>query len=170
MTKTEYEIVTLPPSQWKEYRDLRLRALTEEPQAFASNYTENALKPDIFWQERLDPVLEHETPWLLFAKKGDKLVGMVGAYTKEEKDTVEIIAVYVVPEERGKGVAKKLMETIIKRIKNNSEIHKILLGLNAQQTSALNLYKKLGFLVVSEEEIIFGDGKKHPYFEMTRRI
>lgn len=40
------QVVTLQPSKWQEYKNLRLLALKEEPQAFGSTYEENAKRPD----------------------------------------------------------------------------------------------------------------------------
>ena len=50
---SEIEIQTLSLSQWQEYKDIRLRSLKTEPQAFLSRYEESASFPDEKWQQRL---------------------------------------------------------------------------------------------------------------------
>ena len=57
------------------YKELRLRALREEPQAFGSSYEANVNKPDSYWVERLNDV-KSGNGWLVFAEINDKLVGM----------------------------------------------------------------------------------------------
>src|SRR5437762_515843 len=102
----DVQTVSLRLSEWRKYKDLRLRALKEEPQAFSSTYEENIKHPDEFWMERLKDS-EGGKQWLVFAKNGEKLVGMVGGIFLDEKDTVYVIAMYVAKEERGKGISKK---------------------------------------------------------------
>ena len=47
------EIVSLLPELWEEYKRLRLRALSTEPQAFGTSYAQAAEYPDEQWQQRL---------------------------------------------------------------------------------------------------------------------
>jgi ribosomal protein S18 acetylase RimI-like enzyme len=164
------EIVTLQRTEWQQYRDLRLRALKEEPQAYASTYRENADKPDSYWTERLDEASSGQTQWLVFAKQGDNLVGMVGAFMKDHTDIVDIIAVYVAKEARGKGIAKKLMNAIMVKIKENKQVRKMRVGVNPEQVPALNLYKSLGFIITKKEKMILGDGKEHDSYDMEKVV
>lgn len=164
------EIITLEPAGWQQYRDLRLRALKEEPQAFAATYEENANKPDEYWMKRLEEANEGKTQWLVFAKQGDKLVGMVGVFVKDKIDTVDIIAVYVAKEARGQGIAKKLMNSIISKIHENKSVKRLLVGVNPEQIPAFNLYKGLGFTIVKKERMILGDGKEHDSYEMEKLL
>lgn len=139
------KVVTLEPNQWKKYKDLRLRALKEEPQAYASSYQDNVKHSGQFWKQRLEDAVKEQTRWLVFAKLEGKLVGMVGASIEKEIDNVHIIAVYVVPEERGKGISKLLMNSILSKVKDNKLIKKITVEVNSEQLPALNLYKNSGF-------------------------
>ena len=160
------EIVVLQPSQWQEYRDLRLKALKEEPQAYVAKYEENVILPDDFWIKRLEEASAEQTQWLLFAKQGNNLVGIVGGFIKEEKNTVLIISLYVTKEMRGQGVAKKLMSQLITKIKLNKLINKLEVGVNPEQTGALHLYRSLGFKIVKQGKEILGDGKEHESYDM----
>lgn len=164
------KIITLEPAAWQLYRDLRLRALKEEPQAFASTYEENANKPDEYWMKRLEEANEGKTQWLVFAKQGDKLIGMVGAFVKDKMDTVDIIAVYVAKEARGQGIAKKLMNSIISKIQKNKSVKRLLVGVNPEQVPAFNLYKGLGFTILKKERMILGDGKEHDSYEIEKVV
>ncbi len=164
------EIITLQPSDWKDYKELRLRALKEEPQAFASTYDENIKLPDEFWQMRLEEALAGESQWLLFARQQDNLVGMAGAFVKDEKDTVHIIAVFVDKKYRGQGISKKLMNNLISAIKQNNEIRRLLVGVNPEQVAALNLYQNIGFKLIKKGKIILGDGKEHENYEMEMLV
>ncbi len=155
----EVEIITLKPSQWKQYKDLRLEALKEEPQAFSSTYDENVIHPDKFWMDRLQDS-QNGKQWLLFAKKGEELVGMVGGIMGDEKDTVLVIAMYVCKEQRGQGISKRLMDSLASEIQKNKTIKKLSLRVSTGQPVALNLYKSLGFEEFKKEKIVLGDGEQ----------
>ena len=53
----EIKIVTLAPEEWQLYKQIRLEALLNEPQAFASSFAEVMERPDSHWQERLIEML-----------------------------------------------------------------------------------------------------------------
>src|SRR5688572_6508502 len=107
------EIITLEPSDWQKYRDLRLRALKEDPQAYGSTYAENAKHPEEFWRQRLEDVRQRDTQWLVFAKLNEEVVGMVGAFAEKEPDNAHVIAVYVAPEARSRGISKQLLNNLL---------------------------------------------------------
>jgi GNAT superfamily N-acetyltransferase len=156
----DIKITSLQPSEWKKYKDLRLRALKEDPQAFSSTYEDNLKLEDKVWKQLLEKSLKGESQWYLFAKKDEQLIGMVGAFTEEEKDTAIVIAMYVVKEQRGKGISKQLMNGIISQVQKNKTIKKISLRVSTGQPVALNLYKGLGFKEFKKEKIILGDGEE----------
>ena len=83
---------------WKDYRDVRLEALREDPQAFGSSYQDNVQKPDSYWQGRLAEAAEGKNSWLLFAKENDRLIGMIGAFQSDDDtkhNTATIISLFV---------------------------------------------------------------------------
>lgn len=159
------EIVSLRPEEWQLYKELRLRALKEEPQAFGSTYEENLNHPDAYWKQRLEDSFKKDTQWLLFARLNNQLIGMIGAYLEKE-DQAEVIAMYVMPETRGKGISKLLMKELIKKIKINNDIKKIIITVNPEQKAALHLYHNVGFQLVSQEKDILGDGKEHKLYKL----
>lgn len=164
------EIVTLQPTGWKIYKDLRLRALKEEAQAFASTYEDNAKYPDEHWMKRLEKAAEEKTQWLVFAKLNGHLVGMVGAFAEKEPDNAYVVAVYVVPEARGKGISKLLLQHLLSRIKTNKQIKKVTLNVNPEQLAAFNLYKHLGFKLIKQYKMIMGDSKEHEVYQLQMNV
>ncbi len=76
--------------------------------------------------------------------------------------------IYVHPEAQGKGVGKKLIDAIEKiAIDNNSE--KLSLNVN-RSNKAQDFYNKVGFEVVSEEDIALEHGYLMEDFVMEKRI
>lgn len=166
------EIVRLPVEQWPAYRELRLEALHESPQAFGSNYQDQQGRPDSFWQGRLVEAAKGEQNWLLFARAGNRLLGMIGA-VREEQDgplaVATIISVYVLPEARGRGVSHRLMQAILDTLKE-AGIQKALLGVVAEQAAALHLYQHFGFTTYHSELHLMGDGVQRTELLMEKLI
>ena len=166
----DIKIIELSPEQWQRYREIRLEALREEPQAFGSAYTDMEQKSPEYWQGRLAEAAQGEKSWLLFAQEGERLIGMIGAFYDETQETARIIAVYVSKAERGVGVGKALMEGILFKISKKIGIRKIALGVNQEQTAAVKLYQRFGFVVTDEKEEMQGDGKKHLGYMMEKKL
>ena len=51
------QIKKLLPERWKEFKELRLFALQNDPLAFGSSYEEEINFPDDFWKNRLKRAL-----------------------------------------------------------------------------------------------------------------
>jgi len=164
------QIVKLMPEEWRAYKDLRLEALLMEPQAFSSRYTDAIQQPDSYWQERLTEVRNGKEFWLLFAKENDRLIGMVGAYCKEESNVVEIISVYVTKSKRGQGVATSLMEAILAEVGSKGIFRKAELAVNADQIQAIALYKHFGFKIIEEKTGVMGNGNSYSEYIMEKKL
>ena len=172
VNQDKIEIITLPVSSWQEYKELRLRALKTEPQAFSSLYEKEIVYPDTKWQQRLQNV-ESGKSWIFFGKLNGKLVAIIGTY-KDEEDMknyqVWIFGAYVDPEARRKGIAKLLMEKMLGELKKHKDITVVKLGVNINQESAKKLYEKFGFRTIKTETVLFGDGLKHEELIMELRF
>lgn len=164
------EILPLPVSEWPAYRQIRLEALHDSPQAFSSTYAGQLARPDSFWQGRLEEAARGEQSWLLFARSGERLVGMIGAFrTEAQADQAEIVSVYVTPEARGQGVASRLMGAILDVLKAKG-FRKVTLGVNASQAAALHLYQRSGFSIVRTENVLMGDNVRYAEHLMEKTL
>ena len=134
------EIKKLPSNRWKDYRDLRLEALKNDPIAFGSSYEEEIKISREKWKKKIKNVL--------FALSDDEPIGMI-VYIFDNKlktrHIANIFGVYVKKEHRGKGIGKKLVENAISLIRKNKNIIKINICVNPKQKSAVKLYEKYGF-------------------------
>jgi ribosomal protein S18 acetylase RimI-like enzyme len=165
------EIIELPVEEWQAYRDLRLRALREDPQAFSTAYAKAAENTEAAWKARLEEARQGEKGWLLFARERDKLVGMIGAYVEDNAtDTATIVSVYVPKEERGKGISVRLMEGILQRISGKPSLKRALLAVNKDQIAAVALYEKFGFRQTGSEPLRMGDGSLAEELTMERPL
>ncbi len=149
----------LPPEKWQEYKALRLRALRDDPHAFSEPFEKAVAYPDERWKQRAAEAYEGKESLIVFARAGEQLVGMVGAFFPPNEISVAyIFGVYVVPEARGKGVAKQLLASLLHELKANPKIVTVKLSVNKEQLAAVKLYESFGFTVVGEENVQLGDG------------
>ncbi len=165
------EILSLPIESWKEYRDLRKRALKEDPGAFSSSYGVAKDQPEEYWQGRLREALEGKKSWLLFARDGGRLCGMIGAFFREDSpERAIIVSVYVPKEERGRGVGARLMQRMLEILTATGRFHTARLGVNVTQEAALRLYIRYGFKEIGREPSTTGDGHTVEQIEMERPL
>lgn len=157
------QIVTLAPEEWQPYRELRLRALATDPQAFGGSYADALQQPASYWQGRLAEAQAdaqgRQHLWLLFAREAERLVGMIGALAGEDPTVVQIIAVYVSPESRGQGLGNLLMTAILAEVAKKGTFTKAILGVNSAQEAAVALYRSFGFDLVREELVTRAGGE-----------
>jgi ribosomal protein S18 acetylase RimI-like enzyme len=164
------EIVHLQLDQWRQYRQIRLEALQNTPQAYSTKFLDMVDQPDSFWLDRLAKAAAKKDSWLLFAKADAKIVGIIGAHLPMNSQRAEIVSVYVTPDYRGKGVSTALMESILNELRQNDMIQRVELEVNQDQSTAVRLYKRFGFEITEEIEGEMGDGCVHIGYVMERKI
>lgn len=156
----------LSQKRWKEYRRLRLRALQAEPLAFGSTYEEELELNEQEWQVRMANAL--------FALDRDRMVGVVVIiyHTKARtKHIANLYGFYVVPERRGQGLGRQLMEAAMEDIRNRGGVRKVMVWVNPGQEAAVSLYESFGFDRVGiVKEDLYYDGKYYDGLVMEKLL
>jgi ribosomal protein S18 acetylase RimI-like enzyme len=133
----------LGPGDAGAFRAQRLQALATAPEAFGASHAEEAARPLSAFAERLAP----PAPSLVFgAFVRDELVGSAGflaATSAKSRHKGTLWGVYVMPEQRGRGFARRLVEAVIA----HAAQHVLILNANVVTTNAVAraLYETLGF-------------------------
>lgn len=98
----------LLPDDWQTLRSLRLAALLDAPEAFASTYESTLARTEEEWRS-------WPAGGVVFAAVvGDEPVGMVaGALMLNDPATAHLIAMWVAPAVRGTGVAESLIDAVV---------------------------------------------------------
>ena len=153
------KIVCLMPEGWREYRNLRLLALTNAPDAFGSTFEEEISRSPESWRSDL----ESSEMKFLFAQEGKRFVGMTGYYRKpltKLHHIVTIFGIYVDETFRGQGVGTQLLDELLLEAKQDHAIKKIKLKMVEDNVAALKLYEHHGFRKVGqlEQELGVADG------------
>ena len=150
------EFSRLAPDDWEKVRDLRLRALRDEPKAFGESPEEADLITEGEWRDRL------EKGTYLFAMKNGEIVGMVSTRRDrlaKTKHVVHIQGMYITPEARGQGIAYELLKKAMEESQKEAFTIKFALAVGTYNKLAQELYKKLGFreIWIEEKEMIVND-------------
>ena len=96
------------PDDWEMWRELRLRSLREDPDAFGSTHDAEAAFDEGTWRSRLDG---SAGPSVLAYCDGMP-VGM-GAGWLYEPRRLMVVAMWTVPEWRGRGVGRAVLDHVV---------------------------------------------------------
>ena len=122
------------------YRAIRLEALRAHPDAFSASYEAEAAQPLDFFVERL-------AGGVVFGGfLGDTLVGVAGFRTQTNPKLAHkgfLWGMYVRPEARGTGLARRLVEAVLAHARGRVEL--VQLTVVAGNAVARRLYASAGF-------------------------
>jgi ribosomal protein S18 acetylase RimI-like enzyme len=142
------QIRDLTGADASEYWRVRLRALGGDPEAFSSSVEEHrALGMDEIVR-RLEAM--GGGSFVKGAFEEGVLVGTAGFHHEmgpKTRHKGRIWGVYMVPEHRGKGVGRSLLQAVLERASQTEGIKQILLSVTSSQVAAGKLYRSLGFEV-----------------------
>lgn len=147
-----HQIKPLLPEDWPLLKTVRLRALTENPEAFGTTLTQASAWDDARWQEnaRRFTLLPPAASFLAYAD--DTLCGMVNCFVTETNSrTVEMTAFWVAPQQRGQGIADALVAAIISWAKLQG-VMTLQAWVVEDNARALGFYRKLGFRETKERQ------------------
>ena len=165
------DIVKLPIEKWSEYRELRLRALKEDPEAFSSSYADSLGQPEQFWKTRLAEAERGERSWLLFARRDNKLVGMIGAFIEgDSAETATVVSVYVPREERGHGVSATPDGRNAARAVGCSDAQEGAAGCECEPVGGDSRLQAVGFREIGRKPATTGAGEAVEQLVMEREL
>ena len=124
---------------------LRLRALTDNPESFGSTYKETIAQGNTWMLQRLRQ--EGEGTFYLGAFE-ESLIGMVRFLREEgakDRHKGSVTSLYVLPQRRGQGIGKVLMQELIARAKRLAGLEQLHLAVVTTAVVACKLYRSLGF-------------------------
>src|ERR1700761_2542853 len=145
-------IRTLSVSDAPAFRALRLAALLDTPEAFATSHVEGADLPLAAFESRL---VQGPGRAVFGAFDGDALVGIAGLAREtllQSAHKAQVWGMYVAAAARGHGVARDLMLAALAHARATPGLAKVTLSVDAANVAAIALYESLGFLVFSREQ------------------
>jgi len=140
------EIRFLHGGDASEYWRLRLEALQGDPEAFSSSAEEHQ---SLSLEEVRKRLGSGEADFFVVGAFDDGcLIGTAGFYREKGpkvRHKGRVWGVYVTPEKRGRGIGRKIMQTLVERAAGIEGVDQILLSVTTTQSAAAHLYRSLGF-------------------------
>jgi ribosomal protein S18 acetylase RimI-like enzyme len=131
--------------EWPEYREIRLRALADAPDAFGSTHEVERAKPDEHWAERVALAASSRSQLLLVAELLGERVGLVlGFIDPAVPDIARVYQMWVAPEARGRGCGKVMLDTVLAWARG-ANARCVTLCVTCGDTPARRLYERAGF-------------------------
>ena len=129
----------LRPDEWRAARDLRLRSLADTPAAFLRSLAEEEAYGDDVWIGRAAARDDRRT---FVCEDGGELVGTATGF--REGDDVYLVAMWVAPSHRRRGVGRGLVGRVVEWAREQAA-RRVVLEVNARLAPAVGLYEQAGF-------------------------
>lgn len=163
------------PDEWRELRDVRLRALADSPSAFGSTLAREVAFGGDVWRERAAQgrtLLARTVPddGLLAGWEGPPgpVVGIATVVpSPDDPTTAELVSVWVDPAARGTGVASALLRAA-DALAADLGADRLALWVTATNVPARRLYEGAGFTATDEHKPLPSDPRVLE-LRMTRR-
>jgi GNAT superfamily N-acetyltransferase len=130
------EAALLEPDDWQEYREIRLKALSDAPYAFSSTLEREVQAGEADWRRRLAGRAQ------FVVRQAGRAVGMAGGFV--EAGMPHLISMWVDPDWRGRGVADVLVRAVLGWARR-AGYPAILLWVTVDNLPAQRLYARHGF-------------------------
>lgn len=136
------EVVQANPEDWAEVREIRLRALTDAPDSFASRLADEQDRKESLWRDRLS---SSTASTFLALDEGDA-VGLVTVFRDPDDPAhAHLVSLWVSPERRRHGVATSLTNAVLDWARA-AEVEVVDLWVTETNDAARHLYERCGFV------------------------
>ena len=136
------------PDEWREYRDIRLRALEGAPESYGATWADESSRDQAWWRARVAGAQN-----LVASFEGAVVGTAVGIPDRHDAGSREIVAVWVDPEFRGRGLAQQLVLALVQWA-TDAEASAIALWVSDGNGQATRLYERCGFTATGERDVL----------------
>ena len=159
------EIIRAHDDDWSLVREIRLRSLSTNPEAFGQSWDRESTYEDKVWKKRV-----REAAWFLAVEDGQPVAVVA---VRHEQDSPanerELQAMWVTPKSRHSGIAGKLAEAVFDWARED-DADTITLYVGPQNTGARSLYESLGFTDTGDRWEVVEDDPDGAWLKMTRGL
>lgn len=160
-------------SDFEVYRALRLDALQAHPEAYGSDYAEQAADPESVWLGRIRASIEGNASRIFLAEDSGLAVGLAAVYRErgeKVRHSATLVSVYVRPKYRGRGLAERMIHEVLAWCASVG-VRILRLTVVTSNTAAIRCYQRCGFAVYGIQPQVIRIGTQyHDELLMWRRV
>jgi GNAT superfamily N-acetyltransferase len=146
-----FEVRRMQASEWRALRSLRLEALQDSPLSYGSTHVVEVLRADDEWRERAAAGAASDEEVAFAAVATDRWVGMARGYL--EPPMAHLIAVYVTPDWRRRGVGEAVSRAVVEWARERGA-GAVLLSVSDWNESARRVYESIGFVPTGVQQTL----------------
>lgn len=125
---------------WARYRDIRLLALADTPNAFARTLSEEQAFSEEKWRSRLSG-----DGLVVIAEVGGQDAGLVGGVPLQGRaGAAGLVSMWVAPDHRRSGTGRALVQAVVAWARD-AGFQTLVLDVADENTGAIAFYERLGF-------------------------
>lgn len=156
----------------EDFKTIREIAYKSWPSTYGSILSKEQIDYmlDLFYsEETLLENLNEKGHRFLLVNEGEVCLGFASyEHNYLNQKCTRLHKIYLLPEAQGKGAGKLLIDAVENLAKENQSTT---ISLNVNKfNKAISFYKKIGFEVVSEEEILLEHGYKMEDYKMEKKL
>jgi len=140
------------PDEWRAYRQIRLEALADSPDAYGATLASAQARADADWSAQIAHATDAGKDLPLVAEINGCRIGLAWAkINADDPTTVNIYQMWVSPRARGQGIGRMLLAAAIDwagKLKATA----VVLAVTCGDTAAARLYARVGFRPVGKPE------------------
>lgn len=139
------DVRPIQPQEWQVYRELRLQALRDSPDAFGSTYEAEVTRPTESWSARIEAAVASGSDHVLLAFNHHEASGLVWCkLAVSAPEVADIFQMWVAPSARCLGAGQALLRAALDWAASVNA-QRVRLGVTATNSPAMRLYRAHGF-------------------------
>lgn len=136
------------------FKALRLRALSDSPDAFAQTLADGERQPDSYWERLTHSVTEPGGQIMFVADDGERSVGLVfGLLDRKRPRGGRVGGMWVAPEARGAGAGQALLDAVVGWARERG-LGTLELWVTEGNSAAVRLYRRAGFVETGARDVL----------------
>ena len=150
-------IKQIDENDWREFREIRLKALKSDPKVFGFSYERAVTQSKQDWKEFAGA--KNQGIFLIY--DDENLIGMTGIFIPQdtiEETTAVLWGSWLEPDYRRKGISDLMYKTRINWAKSQPEIKRIEVSHRESNVASKYANQKHGFKLLREEDKVWHDG------------
>ena len=152
----EFMIRLTKEEDWEILKTVRLESLLDSPDVFSATYAIAEKYSESQWRDRAAHRTQNQ---YILAIEGTRAVGIIGG-TQNPALEFNMVAMWVNPEFRGKGIAGILISAM-KELAISQGHSRIMLSVSPHNLRAVRFYSKHGFVFIPEwESVVLSSGER----------